>query len=505
MNTQNKIFPAGLLIGAAWILANPNVSMLDFIPDCIAFALILYALRHISSFAPYMQEATDSFKKLFYITLLKIPALFIMFSMATQRITITLFSLSFAIVEVLFLIPAFNALFDGFFYLGSRFGCDAALRETPKKPDAIRFMTIFFLIVKHALSTLPDFLFLLEYDPLSGEGFTPTNTQYFFVLVIAFLITLVFAIVWLSYILPYLRGIADDEGTKSLQSPDKTDLSRRAGTRLRLSLPFYLFAAALCFSIDLIVDQRNLLPDYLAAACFLLLSLYLYQDSRRDNFMDTPDAAVTKDSHTATSINLVPFLSILSSLLYLVVSVLFSFFRSRFYNNFAESDLTSHQNSQASFLPVNEEALAAYLPVNVTSVISELLFMLCVLLSLYTLHRFAEENAKTAPPKTSVEERFLMEEARSERKKSALCFLLACVSAAASALHLFLLRFNARVEMQPGYGSNALYLPKSGAFWLFCLAVSLALAVYGTWLAVSRIRRLYKANDVEIERYASLD
>ena len=221
MNNAKRIFPAGLLIGAAWILANPNVSMLDIVPDCIAFGLILYALRHISGFAPYMQEATDNFKKLFYITLLKIPALFIMLTMATQRITITLFSLSFAIVEVFFLLPAFNALFDGFFYLGSRFGCDAALRETPKKPDAIRFMTLLFLIVKHALSTLPDFLFLFEYDPLSGEGFTPTNTQYFFVLVIAFVITLIFGIIWLSYILPYLRGIAEDKGTKDLQSPDK--------------------------------------------------------------------------------------------------------------------------------------------------------------------------------------------------------------------------------------------------------------------------------------------
>ena len=499
MNNAKRIFPAGLLIGAAWILANPNVSMLDIVPDCIAFGLILYALRHISGFAPYMQEATDNFKKLFYITLLKIPALFIMLTMATQRITITLFSLSFAIVEVFFLLPAFNALFDGFFYLGSRFGCDAALRETPKKPDAIRFMTLLFLIAKHALSTLPDFLFLFEYDPLSGEGFTPTNTQYFFVLVIAFVITLIFGIIWLSYILPYLRGIAEDKGTKDLQSPDKSDLPQRADARLRLALPYWLFAAALCLSVDLIVDQKNLLPDYLAAACFLFLSLFLYRNNRNGN------VTVTKDSRAATAIDLAPCLTVLSSLLYLVSTVLFSFFRNRFYSNFSESDLTSYKNTQSSYLPVNEEALAAYLPVNIMAVVSEILFVVCIMLTLHALHRFAKENTKTAPPHTSVEERFLLEETSVERKQSIAFFALACLSALASALHVYLLRFNTKVAMQPGYGDTALYLPKSGAFWLFCLALSLALAVFAVLLASARIRKLFKVNDLERERYASLD
>ena len=485
MNAEKKIFPAGLLIGAAWILANPNISMLDIVPDCIAFGLILYALRHIASFAPYMQEASDNFKKLFYITLLKLPALFIMLSMSTQRITITLFSLSFAIVELFFLIPAFTALFDGFYYLGSRFGCDAALRETPKKPDAIRFMTILFVIIKHALSTLPDFLFLFEYDPLSGEGFTPTNAQYLFVLILAFVITSIFGIIWLSYILPYLRNIANDEGTKALQSPDKIDLSQRAGTRLRLALPHCLFAAAICFSIDLIVDQKNLIPDFLAAACFLMFFLYLYRE------------------RTGTA--RIELLSAFVSLFYLATTVLYTFFRNRFYSNFAESDLTSHKNVQSSYLPVNEEALAAYLPVNITAVIAEFLFVLCVILALHALHLYGKENTKTAPPRTSVEERFSLEEARNERKQSIALFALACCSALASALHVYLLRFNAKVAMQPGYGNTALYLPKSGAFWLFCLILSLSLAVFAVWFASARIRKLFKANNVEIERYASFD
>ena len=482
MNRTKKIFPAGLLIGASWILANPNVSMIDLIPDCIAYALILYALRHISTFAPYMQEATDNFRKLFYITLIKFPALFIMFSMATQRVTITLFSLSFAIIELFFLIPAFNALFEGFYYLGSRFGCESALKEIPKKPEAIHFVTILFLILKHALSTLPDFLFLFEYDPITGEGFTVTNIQYFFVMILAFVITLVFAIIWLSYILPYLRGIAKDEGTITLTSPEGVDLSLRENMRLRLSFPYFLFGAALCFSVDLVVDQKNILPDYLAAVCFIGLAILLYVNTARK-----------------------PILPFLFSGLYLASTVLFSVFRTRFYENFKESDLTSYTGGQGGYLPVNEEALAAYLPVNITSLIAEILFAACVMLSLHSLYVFQKENTKTAPPRTAVEERFLLEEQALERKQSIICFTLCCLSAILSALHVFLLRFNAKVAMQPGYGNTALYLPKSGAFWLLGFAVSVVLAVDAVWLCGARIRKLFQMHDIEIDRYSSFD
>lgn len=482
MNKVKKIFPAGLLIGASWILANPNITMIDLIPDCIAYALILYALRHISTFAPYMQEATDNFRKLFYVTLLKLPALFIMLGMATQRVTITLFSLSFAIIELLFLIPAFNALFEGFYYLGSRFGCDAALRETPKKPDAIHHVTILFFIIKHSLSTLPDFLFLFEYDPISGEGFTPTNTQYLFVMIIAFVITVIFSIIWLSYLLPYLKGISQDEGTIALTSPEGVNLSQRENLRLRLSFPYFLFGAALCFSVDLVVDQKSILPDYLCALCFLGLALFLYANTRKKQAFP-----------------------ILTSGLYLAATVLFSIFRTRFYARFSESDLTSYKGGQSEYLPVNEEALAAYLPVNITSVVAELLFVICVMLSLHALHRFRSENTKTVPPRTAVEERFLAEEQQIERKQNILCFVLACLCAFLSALHVFLLRFNAKVAMQPGYGNTALYMPKSGAFWLLGFAVSIALAVDAVWLSGVRIRKLYKMHDIEIERYSSFD
>ena len=162
MKFKNKLFPVGLLIVAAWFLFNPNVTILDILPDAVAYALILFSLRHLTAFVPYMREASDAFRKLFYISLIKIPALFVMLVMASQRITISLFSLSFAVVEIIFLLPAFTHLFEGLYYLGQRFECTAAIRceGFPKRVEAVRTITYIFLVIRALLSTLPDFVFL---------------------------------------------------------------------------------------------------------------------------------------------------------------------------------------------------------------------------------------------------------------------------------------------------------------------------------------------------------
>ena len=188
MTKQKSIFPMGAMIAAFCILANPNISLVDILPDAIAYGLLLYSLRHVSTFAPYMGEAAAGFRKMLYISLLKIPALFIMLTMAMQRVTITVFSLSFAVLELIFLLPAIRNLFEGFFYLGARFGCEAAIRETPRKPDAVLTMTYIFLSAKMAMSTLPEFMFLFEYDQLTGNGLYFTNAQYLFVASVGFVV-----------------------------------------------------------------------------------------------------------------------------------------------------------------------------------------------------------------------------------------------------------------------------------------------------------------------------
>ncbi|MBQ2718491.1 MAG: hypothetical protein IJF73_00300 [Clostridia bacterium] len=467
--SKRKVFPAAALSVAACFLFNPNVSTVDVLPDFIGYLFILYALRHLVSFVPYMAAAADAFRKLFYITLLKLPALFLMLTLASERVTITLFSLVFAILELVFLYPAFQNLFEGLFYLGERFDCPAALRAERLRGgvDSIRTMTFLFITAKAVLSTLPDFAFLPSYDPLTGKGFTVTTTQYVFLLSIAFVLCLILGIVWLGYTLPYFNSLARDKGVKDLVSPYCEDLPQRESRRLRLSLPFFLFAAAVVFSVDLVFDNTPVPPTYLGAGLFLALAVLLFFTTEKRR---------------------IPMLSVTAS--YFVTTILFTHFRSRFFATFTLADLTRFPMGYYQ----NPEAAAAYLPVLLLSALSELLFLACFILLGLALIDLGQKGKPTLSPDT-YEGRQQAREGQEERKKNVLCLVFAVLSALTSFAYTLLSQYNERVDMQPGYGGTAFYIPLFAGFWILPLVFSAALAVDTVLLASARTKRLWREHE----------
>ena len=464
MKMKQQIFPVGAIIAAAWFLFNPNISTIDLLPDCIAYALMLFALRHLTAFVPYMREAHEGFRKLFYLSLIKIPATFVMMIMASERVTILLFSASFAILELIFLIPAITNFFEGLFYMGQRFGCHAAIRaERNGEPDSIRTMTYLFVSIKAALSTLPDFSLLFTYDPLTGKGFSVTNVQYAFILLIAFLVALVIGILWLTHVLPYFRALAKDEGVLALVPPDSADLSKQENRRLQFSLPFFLFATAVSLSVDIVIDDISILPDYLSATVFLALAVFFFVcDGRKGP------------------------LSLIISSAYLAATILFSVFRSRFYASYTESDLTR--------LP---SADAAYRPVLILSIIAELLFLVTLYLLAKRLYRFYRAGTHTEEPTDDYERRLLKEEAGRQKKLHICGAVFAILSSLTTVLHLFLLRKTVRLDLQPDYGGGSLYLPASGTSWLWPLLFSLCLSVLTVWLSSERTHELWRRHELE--------
>ncbi len=450
MKAVKKIFPIGTMSVGLWFLFNPNISILDPLPDAIGYLLFALALRHVALFVPYMQEALEGFKKLFYITLMKLPALFVMIMLFNDRIAITLFSLSFAILELIFLLPAFRDLFEGFSYLGQRFDCPAAITqtETVKGPDSLRFFTYIFVSAKAVASTLPDFVFLFPYDPLTKEGTSVSGASYFLIVAVLALLVLLLGIFWLSYLRTYFRAIEEDPGLRTLTPPDGVDLTAPKSNFL-IALPYLLFGAGIFFSLDLVIDNALILPDYLSGAFFLAAAIYL----------------VVKHPIKGRA-------SLIVSGGYFLSTILFSIFRSQFYGNFKESDIMSPDG--VIRIP---EAYAAYLPMLLGSFLQEALFFLSVLFLVYLLRDYEKDHLPVPDFKTQYEREWHAQQEKSKRKVDLVIVLLAAATALATFADMYLMRYTGQVVMSPNYEGESVYAPVYGTFWLLPFTLSVVLIV----------------------------
>ena len=139
-------------------LINPNINVVDILPDFIAWFMLAKLFERAADSAPYFEEARASFLKLAWINLAKIPAFFLIVSIRSKDTmdnnVFALFSLSFCALELLFLLPCIKNLFTALFHLGER--TDATSLITPvlspfssiKKisPESIKECTYFFFV-----------------------------------------------------------------------------------------------------------------------------------------------------------------------------------------------------------------------------------------------------------------------------------------------------------------------------------------------------------------------
>ena len=461
MKEKNRIFPIGLILASLWFFFNPNISIVDILPDCIGCALILLALRRVDTIIPYFGDAQDSFRKLLYVTLSKIPALLILLTLSQERVSITLFSLSFAILELLFAIPAFSALFEGFFYLGQRFDCSAAISRSPviPAPERLKRITLIFLSVKAAASTLPEFGFLFSYDPLTGTGFTMSVRLYLLLAGALAVAVLFFGILWLTFLRRYFSGIRDDAAFSVFNREVALLTRKKEYSRLRIGLPHFLFAAGAVLCVDPILDNVEVIPDALSMLAFLAAAFCLpIRKGKKERLLPIVFPAAG-----------------------FVSTILFSTFRSAFYASYTDSDITRIG-----------EAGAAYLPVMIFSALSEILFFLTVFFLLRALADFRADKLPAFCPKTDYEQRMHEREEREQAHRERVLLAFAGIAAVASFFRVFLTRFTERVSMNPGYGGGAVYLPVFGWFRTVQLVLSVILAVLAVNFCRDRTQELFR-------------
>ena len=290
----------GLIVFALVLLINPTVRVVDIFPDFIACFIIVKQLAYAAYRAPFFEEARDAFKKIAYLSILKLPAFIIISYAKGENVqdhdTAVLFTLVFSVIETILFYKAISSLFRGIFYLGQR--SSAASLISPFEvgrifrhsmtPESLRTMSYVFIAVRSALCALPEMLLLTRsVDPgIYVQTFRPMKL-YPYAIVLSVFAVLVLGIITARRITAYVRAVAR-EGVFVSALDSLIDEKRALEINNRVksdSIKFMLgtFTVASCLTLELCFDNfdgANILPHFIYASVLFIGILIMRKHTR---------------------------------------------------------------------------------------------------------------------------------------------------------------------------------------------------------------------------------
>jgi len=266
-----KTMKLGAIIAGLFFLFNPNVNLIDILPDAIGFGLILYGITPFSHIQTRAADAAKAFRMLTITELVKLGSLyFYSFFTGEDQLMILLIAMVFAAFEIFFAWQAFSNLFGGLEDFGSA-------SEQPKmfeKIKMIRIFTLVFMIAKPVFAFLPDLTLLddARYGQVTGTGIASWQDYRGIFTIFAFALILVVGIVWLSMTVSFFRVVKKEKALiESINTRAAAYYSQTESLIYRhsiLALSFLLYAFFFC--LELKIEGYSLLPPMISAALFLI-------------------------------------------------------------------------------------------------------------------------------------------------------------------------------------------------------------------------------------------
>lgn len=301
---KNKIIRFGFLIAGFVFLCNPNLNIIDILPDCIGCLFMIAALTKLGDLCSDIGDAKRAFITLFWITASKIPALilliWIMGTSVGEETMRLVFAFCYAIAETVFGLRAFSLLFDGLAYFGTRQPGGEFLYTLPvkqpkprrdgkvpavrkKRFESLMRITAVFVIGKALLCVLPELTYLSSHDSLgyvTPEGLALSNFRPLLIL-LSTVLGAIIGIVWLIKLCMYIGHIAkhtDFWSDIQVQYAAKVQTRNGIFVMRRTYVFAVLASAAAFFSVDFYLDEINWLPDFVSAILFFLAAILIAKD-----------------------------------------------------------------------------------------------------------------------------------------------------------------------------------------------------------------------------------
>ena len=284
MSTKKNSMGLGWLIPALIFFCNPNLHLLDFLPDFIGYIFLCKAFTKLAMLNEGIEDAVALFRKMIWIDLAKWLALFFTFSMSSageQETSLLLWTFVASVVELIVLIPAYTKLFYGITKLGYSYASTEILVNVQNKrsaTDQAKKQTITFIILKSIFTVLPEFVVLSKDAYNETAGLVDLYRYVGLLRGFFFIATLVLGLVWVIRMQRYFAKLRHDEGLlQAVSESYQKNVIPKVGAfvQKRFNVAFVLFVTSLVFSLDFRIDNILFFPDFLMAITFVFVFLML--------------------------------------------------------------------------------------------------------------------------------------------------------------------------------------------------------------------------------------
>ena len=278
------------VIVALITLFNPNINLIDILPDFIGYYLLSRVFLRPSFSCPHFEEARRGFIRLFWLSLLKIPAFVAMILIRSANTqdndVVALMALVFCIIELILLLPTVKQAFEALIYLAGRRELNSVLSdENPNSTASLRSLTLIYFIFKCVAYAAPEFLRLTRMMDIGSQTVVATGSKiYPFAVVGIQAIGYILGAVWLARAIGFVSRVraegkfypavlAQESGIEENRYEKAISKSHRKTAHLMLLL------AALA-SFEIVFDnykEINLLPPFLSYAFILISACMLWR------------------------------------------------------------------------------------------------------------------------------------------------------------------------------------------------------------------------------------
>lgn len=263
-----------------FFLANPNINIIDIIPDFIGCALMWYSLSKLRDLAPDMANTRNYAAKLFWLEIGKLISLLIFINLSLDSGFLLTFSFVFVIAEALLYIPMMNSFFNGILFLGTKYDADNSLKLLEKTKRS----TVVFIISRSILTFFPELTYLYVIEDV-GYILEPYKGV---VIVASVILQIISGLLWLLTIVKYKRCVLNDSVLiNSISEYYEKNITSDTGlfTRRKIKTGALMLCTFSLLSVNIFFDGKRVLPSIacIIAAVITVIAWRSYSSKRIKN------------------------------------------------------------------------------------------------------------------------------------------------------------------------------------------------------------------------------